>query len=399
MEERILEATEYLLMALDKIKNYQDFINYKEELIKAIIDIKRIIQNKTNVNDSDENDKKSKISSILGLQFDYDSLDEKETKFFPEYDNKNNKIKSIVNSCFSSSYNTPNNNQSIYNKDYKNNNILQNPDRILNCTESLRNKNKLLNKKEKEDNNINNNKIKYRNKLFNIKNISTKKNNLKKMEKFFEEKKQKEKIDIIAEIIMKMNNKDYIYDILVNIFGNDITDKLLSKEVSNELVEEVQKVVNEIEKNVENKKYNTINDNISKKYKDKIEIPRLKNEKINKKFHINYHALNDNKNLFRQKRNRSINKFKYSEPYQEFSFKDSLRFQTPKTIYKFKSNSTRNEPEIKSYSKNKKYKRLNSSVGMAYHQKPFISATCGYGKYFDEPLQNGGISKLDGYET
>jgi hypothetical protein len=53
----------------------------------------------------------------------------------------------------------------------------------------------------------------------------------------------------------------------------------------------------------------------------------------------------------------------------------------------------------KSNSKNKdskcNTKRTNSPKGKKYHQKPFISATCGYGKYFDEPLQKGGISKLD----
>ena len=31
---------------------------------------------------------------------------------------------------------------------------------------------------------------------------------------------------------------------------------------------------------------------------------------------------------------------------------------------------------------------------MPIKKKPFVSATCNYGKYFDEPLQNGGESKL-----
>ena len=51
---------------------------------------------------------------------------------------------------------------------------------------------------------------------------------------------------------------------------------------------------------------------------------------------------------------------------------------------------------------NSKYKRPNSNSkglqtpkGIISHKKPFISATCSYGKYFDEPLQNGGESKLN----
>ena len=68
MEERILEAIEYITISLDDIRDYQDFIKYKPELIKAINDIKNIIKNKNNINETIENGEaeKSKISSILG---------------------------------------------------------------------------------------------------------------------------------------------------------------------------------------------------------------------------------------------------------------------------------------------------------------------------------------------
>ena len=46
MEERILEAVEYITISLDDIKDYQDFIKYKPELLKAINDIKNIVQKK-----------------------------------------------------------------------------------------------------------------------------------------------------------------------------------------------------------------------------------------------------------------------------------------------------------------------------------------------------------------
>ena len=92
-----------------------------------------------------------------------------------------------------------------------------------------------------------------------------------------------------------------------------------------------------------------------------------------------------------------FNKFKYSEPYQEFNFKKSLRNQTPKTFYKIK-NRDNSINLSKIYSKNKKSnsisKTLETSGKIKSHKKPFVSATCNYGKYFDEPLQNGGESKL-----
>ena len=74
MEERILEAVEYITISLDDIKDYQDFMKYKPELIKAINDIKNIIQRKIKINENEtiENGEgeKSKISSI-SLIFDF----------------------------------------------------------------------------------------------------------------------------------------------------------------------------------------------------------------------------------------------------------------------------------------------------------------------------------------
>ena len=95
------------------------------------------------------------------------------------------------------------------------------------------------------------------------------------------------------------------------------------------------------------------------------------------------------------KRYKSSNKYKYSEPYKEYNFKDSLRFESSNNYYNTTYN---NENGFKGYSKSKKAKckkRVESPNDGLIHQKPFISATCSYGKYFDEPLQKGGISKLE----
>ena len=380
MEERILEAIEYITISLDDIKDFQDFIKYKPELMKAINDIKNIIQNKTqlNKNETIENAEaeKSKISSILGLQFDYDPLiNEDDAKFFSEYDENN-------------IYGNKTKNKIVLKKiNHENKKSLYNPDTILNCTESLRNKNIFLNKTKYENSKINDFKKNLkRNKL-----IKKAENAQNKIRKYLDENNQKQKIDLIADIIMKINSKDYLYKILSKLFGDDLSDKLLSNQISDELLDSVQNAIFEIEKiNEKYKKINNINEKIEKLYQEKQGIMKnvsTKNENENIK--INYKYGEEQNDFFYRPNHYKTNiknKFKYSEPYQEFNFKKSLRNQTPKTFYKIHARDNSID-QSKILSKNK---RSNSRT-----KKPFISATCNYGKYFDEPLQNGGESKLN----
>ena len=397
MEERILEAVEYITISLDDIKDYQDFVKYKPELIKAINDIKNIVQRKIKVNENDtiENGEgeKSKISSILGLQFDYDPLiNEEDAKFFSDYEEKNSgqNLKNRIE----------NQNQIILNKlKNKKKKSLYNPDNVLNCTESLRNKNKLLNRK-KYKNIISNLKKNHNNNIINNNKVNHDENKIKK---YFDEKKQKEKIDSITEIIIKINNKDYLYKILTKLFGDNLSDKLLNNQVSDELLESIQNAIFEIENiNEKYKKINNINEKIEKLYQEKLGIMKNQAKKEEKKeFDINHKYGNEQPNFFYRPKiykNNSYNRFKYSEPYQEFNFKKSLRNQASKTFYKTqKRDNINNQSNM-----NSKYKRPNSNSkglqtpkGIISHKKPFISATCSYGKYFDEPLQNGGESKLN----
>ena len=380
MEERILEAIEYITISLDDIKDFQDFIKYKPELMKAINDIKNIIQNKTqlNKNETIENAEaeKSKISSILGLQFDYDPLiNEDDAKFFSEYDENN-------------IYGNKTKNKIVLKKiNHENKKSLYNPDIILNCTESLRNKNIFLNKTKYENSKIND----FKKNLKRNKCIKKAENAQNKIRKYLDENNQKQKIDLIADIIMKINSKDYLYKILSKLFGDDLSDKLLSNQISDELLDSVQNAIFEIEKiNEKYKKINNINEKIEKLYQEKQGIMKnvsTKNENENIK--INYKYGEEQNDFFYRPNHYKTNiknKFKYSEPYQEFNFKKSLRNQTPKTFYKIQARDNSID-QSKILSKNK---RSNSRT-----KKPFISATCNYGKYFDEPLQNGGESKLN----
>ena len=388
MEKKILQATEYLLLALNQIKNYQDFINYKQELIKAINDIKDSLQIKNNESDPNENKIISKISSNLGLKYDYNSI-------IPDTEGRDEDAKSDHSELnnIMKSYSKLNSNKALYsinpneneNEDIIHNNetILYNPDKVLNCTESLRSK---LSR------------VKY-DKLYNSKKIRNRFRNKNRIKKYFEEIKQKEKIDTIAEIIMKINKEKYIHDILIKLFGNNISDKLLYNKVSDEFINEVQNAIIEIEK-LKNDRNKNENENEKENIIDKsntiqqksYQIPILKRSNTNKELNINCYKSYDKKSMNLKPKRFQNNKFKYSEPYQEFNFKDSLRNKSPNG--KNSNNSINNESEIRRKLRSCK-KLMNNTIGIPNNQKPFINATCGYGKYFDEPLQKGGVSKLE----
>ena len=390
MEKKILQATEYLLLALNQIKNFQDFINYKQELIKAINDIKDSVQIKNNGSDSNENKIISKISSNLGLKYDYNSI-MPNTEERDGAKTDHNELKDIMKSYskinnmafYSINPNENENEEIIPNSET----ILYNPDKVLNCTESLRSK---LSR------------IKY-DKLYATKKIRNRFRNKNRIKKYFEEIRQKEKIDTIAEIIMKINKEKYIHDILIKLFGDNISDKLLYNRVSDEFINEVQNAIIEIEQ-LENDSNRNKNENEKENEKENIieksniiqqkkyQIPILKRSNTKKDLNINCYKSYDKKVMNLKPKRFQSNKFKYSEPYQEFNFKDSLRNKSPNG--KNSNNSINNESDIKRKLRSSK-NLMNSSIGISNNQKPFINATCSYGKYFDEPLQKGGVSKLE----
>ena len=182
---------------------------------------------------------------------------------------------------------------------------------------------------------------------------------------------KKEKLSLIADIIMKINSEDYFYEILTKLFGDDLTDKLMSSEVNDELLEAVQNSIKEIEelKKKDDLKNQINNNNINKKNSEEIEdqpkrfpIEQIMNPNVKQ----NMNRSNSNKKLKNEKNNNN---------YQEFNFQKNLR------------NDGRKDSNDK-----------NSKKSSSKKEKPFISATNAYGNYFDPPLQRGGMSKLDDYK-
>ena len=431
-EQSILDATEYILMALNNIKNYEEFIEYKEEISKAINDIRNSITNlinmkKYNYNDlnvqeigiNQNNINPSSISSKLGLKFNYDAY-LKDIPLNNFYQNE---------PIFNSNLNQENQNEDNLNYNNNNaNNILNNEDSINNLISISKNinnstnKNKIQNNDDNNQNNlayisfkdmnnyfetsqnneeniaynksirnqfkINNNSIDNKN-TYNNNNILNKKSNNYNIYNNMNRPKEnnyqiqsnqdiknnqkgvnkKEKLSLIADIIMKINSEDYFYEILTKLFGDDLTDKLMSSEVSDELLEAVQNSIKEIEELKRKDDLKNQKNNINKKNSEEIEdqpkrfpIEQIMNPNVKQ----NINRSNSNKKLKNEKNNNN---------YQEFNFQKNLRKDGRKDS-------------------NEKNSKKNSSK----KEKPFISATNAYGNYFDPPLQKGGMSKLDDYK-
>ena len=364
-EHSILDAVEYILIALDNISNYNEFIEYKEEIRKAILDIKNSIINITNNNSNQinskelqfeesysnlnsnkniDNDSSSFLSSMLGLKFNYEPyFNEKNIRSLTQNEppNLNNNSNLIKNNFINNSNDINNNNNISYYKSLRKNlkpyNIINtnynnfdyNNNQIYNKNENINNDNKDI---------INNRKI----------------------------KKRKNKINLITDIIMKINNEEYVYTILTKLYGEDLTDKLMSNNVDDDLLEAIQNSIKEIESLKQKNDFNNKNNKkINKTFnEDNEEKPKIfPLEKLMSTKHKN--GLKKSNSTHKNNNKKNIN------VYKEFNFAKSLR-------------------------KNgiKKNLKKNNEINTIEKEKPFINATSPYGNYFDAPLQKGGLSKL-----
>ena len=312
--KNIIDATEYILLALNTITNFDEFIGYKEEIEKAVHDIRNSLTNLMNILFECKSDGNSKID----LKYNYDA-------FLNEYN-----INKINNNIQNENEEVDNfdNIDSKKNDESKINNII--------CNKSIRNKFKTHSKID---------------------------NNSKNKTKNTSQTKKRNKLNQIADIIMKLNSADYFYVILTQLYGKDLKDKLNSKEVSDELLTAVTNSIQEIESL---KKKDELNELKKEKEKENIETNLEEMEEEPRKFPIN-EILGTNikyKSFIKKNKEEKVN-----DIYQEFDFIKNLRQNKSKD---------RNQTERKN--------------------KPFISATTIYGNYFDPPLQKGGISKLDEYQ-
>ena len=60
-EKNIFDATEYILIALNTITNYDEFIEYKKEIEKAVNDIRNSLSNIKHIKHNNKYNKSSKV--------------------------------------------------------------------------------------------------------------------------------------------------------------------------------------------------------------------------------------------------------------------------------------------------------------------------------------------------
>ena len=202
IEVKIINGSEYIFNAINNISNFFDFDLYKPEILKALIDIRTIILNslndkkiKINKKQFDIN-KNFSISKNLGLKFNYDdylNTDSVKNSFLNTIENEHNSIFT---------------NDNFENQDFK-------------FEKNL--KKNFINENENNEKNI----------------LTINKNNIIKTSK-------KKHITKVADLILKINNDDGIYEILIKLFGEDLIDKLLSRKDEN-FIFKVEEAINNIE--------------------------------------------------------------------------------------------------------------------------------------------------------
>ena len=252
----------------------------------------------------------------------------------------------------------------------------------------------------------------------------------------------------VADIIMKINSNDILYDIITQLYTKDILNQLMSPNVDINLINLIEQTIEkitileneEIEK-LRNKEPSEINNNNNERISDIYDFNPDSNLNINNLSNIN-NKINNQKNdeelkkqrtsfSFYDKNNsscysqlppkvplrRQINKYKAeylnSEILQnypktgktilgyekfkkdrnkEFNFERSLRNDNYMNDYRKKRSNNFNNSKADSIGKNQSYNSNNRSF--SNKKIIFNNYTSPFGDYFDGSLQKGGQSKL-----
>lgn len=197
------------------------------------------------------------------------------------------------------------------------------------------------------------------------------------------QRKNRQKATRVADILMKINSNDILYNILSQIFSNSIFDELLSSDVDMELIENVEKTILEIEK------------------LEQEETQNLNQNQINSTTKFNYNTPNEDL---------------YSKSFTEFNTKPTY-YNIPKPNVQTKPLSSKQTSQRKLNNLNielmkkypKTYKTLSGYDGVSnnYHStfkksktnsfnggRTFVNYTTSASGYFDPSLQKKGQSKL-----
>ena len=263
-------------------------------------------------------------------------------------------------------------------------------------------------------------------------------------------REHRQKATRVADILMKINSNDILYDVITKIYSNNIFDELMSSKVNINLIESVEQTIkeatrledeeekkiikknksfnfsknnnnnflnNDYNNNINNNNFYYNNDNDENNNDEKMNIYELKS---NDEYNNNEDNNNDNENL-----NKNIYNLKNSYIYDNGEklkkiprangnkhIMNDLKKQkninklnnelikkypnTSKTILGYDKFRTGDNNFVKSLRKSSSGKNINNSFNNNNKFNNFTNIT---GGYFDDSLQNGGESKLISYKS
>ena len=205
---------------------------------------------------------------------------------------------------------------------------------------------------------------------------------------------KKKKVARVTDLVTKINSDQELYDLTVQLFGENILDKLMSPTTEEIFIENVEKTVEEIERLRSNDTESSNINNNNKLSSQRIPIKHsLRNQLLNPSHtpkedntNINvYQELPDTKPSQDEEATRA-----YAD---ELLAKSGLLERFPKTQQSAVSKSVKGKEKKKQVITGYK-----NSGEMYYHPKIFMNYMSQYGQYFDSSLQNGGSSKLPPYD-
>ena len=237
----------------------------------------------------------------------------------------------------------------------------------------------------------------------------------------------------VADIIMKINSNDILYDIIIQLYTKDILNQLMSPNVDMNLINSIEETIEKItileneeiqklrdkESSILDNNNNIINksDELNKaKNINSINNPKINEDLKNHRTSSSFYDKN-NSSCYSQMApkiplRRQINKYKAEylnseilqnypktgktilgyekfkrDKNKEFNFEKSLRNGNYMDGYKNKRN---NNSKSDSVGKNQSFYTNNRN----FNKKIFNNFTTPFGDYFDSSLQKGGQSKL-----
>ena len=233
----------------------------------------------------------------------------------------------------------------------------------------------------------------------------------------------------VADIIMKINSNDILYDIIIQLYTKDILNQLMSPNADMNLIISIEETIEKItmlEKEEIQKlrdKESSLLDNNNNLINNSDDLNKAKNININNQKMNENHRLSfslydkNNSSCYSQMPpkiplRRQINKYKAEylnseilqnypktgktilgyekfkkDKNKEFNFERSLRNDNYMDGYKKKRNNSKSD----SVGKNQSYYINNRNFN---NKKIFNNFTTPFGDYFDSSLQKGGQSKL-----